>query len=148
MRIYLLALFQLLSAILYAQNVLRIQDDPYFECLKLHIKSLKKLKVLTDTLYIHQKEFLKDYSGFSDNTFILMVDGKFIKEHTKKGKSLWVISINPLVFDEEFSSITIIDFGVSRKKNHYKMINNGGTKVKVEFDCIDNKYKYGVINEH
>jgi len=148
MRTHVIFLFLLISTIMQAQKALSIEDDPYFECLKLHLKSLKDQKVLNDTVYVQQKDYLKDFTGRVNNVIIVMVDGKFIKEHTKRGKSLWVISINPVVFNEKNSSITIIDFGVSRRRDRYKMINNGGIKIRMEYDCDDGKYRYEVVASH
>lgn len=141
-------LLLLISTIMQAQKALSIENEPYFECLKLHLKSLKDQKVLNDTAYVQQKDYLKDFTGKVNNVIIVMVDEKFIKEHTKGGKSLWVISINPVIFNEKNSSITIIDFGISRKRERYTMINNGGIKIRMEYDCEGGKYRYEVVASH
>lgn len=120
-------------------------SDPYFECLKIHLAELKERNALADTVFVSQRDHLQDYTGMYGQTFIKMAPHEFIYERTKKRKSIWVILVNPIRFNKGETSITVLDFGVSRKKLHYTSVNNGGTKVKLSYNCALGRYDYEVI---
>lgn len=146
MRLTLIFIFVLAVINTQAQSSLRDSlSDPYFECLKIHLAELKERNALADTIFVSQRDYLPDYTGMYGQTFIKMATPEFIYERTKKRKGIWVIVVNPIRFNKGETSITVLDFGVSRKKLHYTSVNNGGTKIKLSFNCLSRRYDYDII---
>ncbi len=151
MRIYSLIIFFLFIARLQGQTITNtVNTDPYFECLKLYLSSLIEMGIYTtgDTAYVSHRDYSSDYTGSYHDVFIKMVNNELLFELTKKKRAIRVLVINPLEFKDGYATINVVNFGTSRKRKHYTLINNGFNRIKVGFDCKVGKYEYEVVDSH
>lgn len=125
-------------------------SDPYLDCLKIFIQSLKELKQNKsgDTIYVGQRDYLSDFTGTYNGVIVKMITGDFLFEKTKGGQTLSVINIFPLEFNDSVATIHICDTGFSRKRKRYNSICNYFNKIKVEYDCEEGKYNYEIVDSH
>ncbi len=136
---------------LFFSTIIKAQSDqinPYIECLKFHLKSLKERNHLKDTIYLQPNDFLNLTSGPFEGTYIKVVNERLVKEKTMKGKMIGVIVVNPVMFDNNVQSISVTHFSVTRKKNHYYYNNSGGTKMILHYECKEGIYKYEIVASH
>lgn len=137
----------LISFKVSAQKSVDFKNDGYYESLRLDILSMPQL-IKEDTLYVRKDSHLKDYSGLIEGTLIIMLDNEAIYEKTKKNKPLIMRVIHPIEYENVTSHIVVSTFGVKRKKRKYQLVNSGFSKIKVEYDCDQNKYIYSIITSH
>lgn len=145
--IIIISILLLMSFKISAQKSVDFKNDGYYESLRLYILSMSQL-IEADTLYVRKDSHLKDYSGLLEGTLIIMVDSKAIYEKTKKNKPLNMRVVHPIEYDNGTSYIIVSNFGVKRKKSKYQLVNSGFSKIKVEYDCDQNKHIYSIITSH
>ncbi len=145
MKIQIICLCLFISSTIKAQSN---QVNPYRECLRFHLQSLKERNHLKDTVYLQPNDYLNLTSGTLEGTYIKVVNERLVREKTKKGKMIGIIAVNPVMFDNDVQSISVTHFSVTRKKNHYNFINSGGTKMILRYDCKEGAYKYEIVNSH
>jgi len=126
----------------------------YYECLLNHIENkvsneiIQRDKIITDTVYIQQSDFVSEIPDRMNGMNVKIVDNEIIYKKTSNKKAITVIKINPIVFIEEGALINIVTFGISRKRKHYININNGFTRYLIDYDCNNSKYTYKVKSSH
>jgi len=149
MKIQIISLFLYMSVAINAQNI-PSTNDPYFESLKIYIESLIEIEVLNkgDTILVSQRDYISNYDGKYEEVYIKMLSNEMLHRLTKKGSAVRVIVLNPLEFINGHLFITTVNFGVTRKRRHYTLINNGHNKIKLAFDCNIGDYSYEVIDSH
>lgn len=132
-----------------AQKIDYIQD-PYYECLKIYIQSLKKIDVISkgDTLLVSQRDYISNFEGSYEGVHIKMIPSKLLNKLTKNGATIRIIVLNPIQFENGYLTINIVNFGTSRKRKHYTLINNGHQKIKMEHDCKKEKYRFEIMEFH
>src|SRR6185436_20889451 len=120
--------------------------DPYFECLKIYIKDLLEIKAYEagDTVFVLKRDYLPDFTSSSEIFDIKMIDDSFIWQKTRNNKALRYLVIHPIQFENGEASIFVTNFGTSRKRKHYHSTNNGFNQIKLEWDCVGNRYIYKV----
>jgi hypothetical protein len=125
-------------------------NDPYYECLKIYVGSLKGMDVVDegDTIMVSQRDYISNYEGSYEGVYIKMLPNDLLHKLTKKGRAVRVIVINPLEFKNGDPMISIVNFGATRKKQHYSLINNGHNVIKLTFNCEDGEYNYEIVDSH
>lgn len=147
MKNVIIGILLLMSFKVSAQKSVDLKNDGYYESLRLDILSMPQ-SIKADTLYVRKDSHLKDYSGLLEGTLIIMLDSKAIYEKTKKNKPLTMRVVHPFEYDDGTSHIIVSTFGVKRKKSKYQLVNSGFSRIKVEYDCDQNKYIYSIITNH
>lgn len=129
--IYLLILF-ILSLKVYSQD----NTNLYNLCILDYLLEINSKKAFydPDTIYVLQKDFIQNMEGDLDSISYKTISPDEIFNKTKKGKSILIIDIRAVTFNEDQAFISIVLFGVSRKRNHFSYINNESRKYELKHD--------------
>lgn len=126
----------------------------YYQALKLHLDYLdsyndkrpKEASLITQYL-IEQNDYTTDsFPKIINNFTIDILTQKEIYERTKNKKTIHLIAIRPARWDKGRLVINVIDFAVSRKRNHYFYSNGGGSSFEIIGDN-DKRIGIKVINQ-
>lgn len=121
---------------IYAQTTDSL--NVYYQALKLHLdywdnlnKERSDLVKIPSVYYIEQNEY-------STNSLPLIINGHRIQIVTSqelsiktKNQSISLIAIRPAKWHNNRLEIHVIDFYVSRKRNHYYFSNGGGSSFEI-----------------
>jgi len=97
-----------------------------------------------DTIYVLQKDFIENMEGDLDSLSYKTISPNEIFNKTKKGKSILIIDIRAVTINQDQAFISIVLFGVSRRRNHFSYINNESRKYELKYDCLSRRF---IINK-
>jgi len=90
-------------------------------------KSSKSLKI-----YIEKDDYTTNYFPNQINNFkIEILDKKDLKTKTKGKNSIYLIAIRPARWEKGKLIIAVIDYHVTRKRNHFYYGNSGGSLFQI-----------------
>jgi hypothetical protein len=149
--IFLLILLSLSG--LYAQNFDTL--NVYYQALKSHIEYWDNFHNERPDLVTIPKVYFIEHDDYTTDSLPRVINGHEIMiltsndiiNKTSDKKGLGLIAIRPARWDKGRLIIYVIDFGVSRKKNHLYYSNGGGSSFQIIGDKPETKLKLIILHQ-
>lgn len=118
------------------------KPDIYQICLTRYLESYKIEAKSKGSVFVERNDLTTEsMSAKISNISILYLNQQDIKVETKNEKRIHLIRVNPMRIEDELIKISIINFYVSRRKNHFRYINSGGETYKFKFNCENSQFE-------
>lgn len=125
-------------------------DDIYFNSLKLHITHFQelgeKLNINIEKVYIREVSYHSKYNCTINGVEIITINNKQLHELTRNGNKINLVLINPIECNNSDMYMYITNFLVKRKRKHYTMIGQDGSKIYLKYDCKKSLFQYKRID--
>ncbi len=121
------------------------KNDGYFQALKIHLDYLNLIQYNDEKIFIKKEKYINEYSGELNGFNLVMISDKEIFRKTRNKKIIKVLKINELTFRDGNLETSIIIYEVSRKKNNYELVEKVKSKIRINYDCLENQFQYKII---
>lgn len=125
------------------------KQNIYYQALKSHFEYIEEqhnkrpdLWRIASVYYIEEDYYItKGFPDFADKFKIKVLSSSDIKEKTKNKKSISLLAVRPVQWQDGKLVVDVIEFSVSRKRNNYSYINlMDGTSYQIIYNSNTKQY--------
>lgn len=125
------------------------KQNIYYQALKSHFEYIEEqhnkrpdLWRIASVYYIEEDYYItKGFPDFVDKFKIKVLSSSDIKEKTKNKKSISLLAVRPVQWQDGKLVVDVIEFSVSRKRNNYSYINlMDGTSYQIIYNSNTKQY--------